>query len=159
MARLKLSPKNWRLIKNVNRLARQFPSGAQWVPIPPDIFKISVPLCIVLISAPEAKYNWWFAGWVKAYLYSGAFVSRQLIGIKDWRLGIDRAEIIDFRFYEANQYALEISFPKWHRKIKYQVWEYTGTLTDATDTDIQRVLAQLASIEKKVNDISEFGRS
>ena len=154
MGHLQLNPLNWRLIKNVNRFGRQFPSGIQWSPIPPDIFKVSIPLCVVLVSAPEAKSNWWFAGSVKAYLYNGAFFNSQLIGIKDWKLRLDRAEIINFRFYEASQYALEISFPKWHRKIKYQVWEYTGDLFDAANIDIQRVFSQLADIEKKIDDIS-----
>ena len=159
MARLKLSPRNWALAKKRTLKAKQF-SGTptKFQPINPVAFKIDKPNCVALIQSRTAKYNWWSAGFCQAYFYSGAFVNRQLTGFKNWHIGLDRATLLDFRHYEANQYALEFTFRPWHRNIKLQVWEYKEDLTDATDFDIQRVLADLARLEKKVTDISEYGR-
>lgn len=159
VARLKLSPRNWALVKQRTLNARPFPgTPAKFQPIQPVVFKIDVPVCVALVDSSSAKYNWWSAGFAQAFFYSGAFVNRQLTGFKNWHIGLARPVLLDFRAYEANQYALEFTFRPWHRNIKLQVWKYRNELTDATDIDLQRILADIARLEKKVDDISEYGR-
>lgn len=154
MARLKLSPKNWALIKNSTLKARPFPgTPTKFQPINPVAFRLDTPLCVVLISSKTAKYNWWSAGFCQAFFYSGAFVNRQLTGIKNWHIGLSRPVLLDFREYEANKYGLEFTFRPWHRNIKLQVWKYREDLTDATDFDIQRILADLGRIEEKIDSL------
>lgn len=159
MARLKLSPRNWAIVRTRSLKAKPFPgTPTKFQPIQPIAFKIDVPLCVALIESSTAKYNWWSAGFAQAFFYSGAFVSRQLTGFKNWHIGLSRPVLLDFRSYEAVQYALEFTFRPWHRNIKLQVWKYKEELTDAVDLDLQTIIADIARIEKKVDDISEYGR-
>lgn len=159
MARLKLSPRNWALARKRTLKATPFPGTPnKFQPINPILFKIDKPVCVALLESSSAKYNWWSAGFAQAYFYSGAFVARQFTGFKNWHIGLSRPVLLDFRRYQANQYALEFTFRPWHRNIKLQVWKYKEDLTDATDTDIQRIFADIARLEKKVDDISEYGR-
>lgn len=159
MARFKLSPRNWALVKTSTLKARRFPGNSnKFQPINPVAFRLNTPVCVALIENRTANYSWWLAGWCQAYFYSGAFVNRQLTSIQEWKIGLSRPVLLDFRKYPAQTYALEFTFAKWHRDIKLQVWKYTGDLTDAVDVDLQKVIADLARLEKKVDDISEYGR-
>ncbi|WP_157229268.1 hypothetical protein [Rivularia sp. PCC 7116] len=146
-------------MKNRTLSARRFPgTPTKFQPIDPITFKVNTPVCVALIESRSAKYNWWSAGFAQAFFYSGAFVNRQLTGFKNWHIGLSRPVLLDFREYEAVQYGLEFTFRPWHRDIRLQVWKYQSDLTDATNIDLQRILADIARVEKKIDDISEYGR-
>jgi len=155
---LKLSPVNWQLAKQRTVKAKTFPgSPNKFQPLEPIAFRVNSPLCIALLSNSQAKYNWWLAGRCQAYAYSGAFVSRQLLGLEQWTLGLDRAAILDFRKYtlNQNQYALEFTFPRWHKQITLQVWQYASPLSEVisqeTEALINTINAPLERIESKID--------
>lgn len=160
MARLKLSPRNWALIKTSRLKQRKVTTATRtaYTKIQPVLFKVDTPICVALIESSTAKANWWSAGFCQAYFYSGAFVNRQFTGFKHWHIGLSRPVLLDFREYEATKYGLEFTFRPWHQNIKLQVWRYKQDLTDATDIDLQRILADITRLEKKIDDISEYGR-
>jgi len=160
MGNLKLSPRNWQKIKNKKIWAKAFPgTPTKFQPIEPFIFTLDTPLCLVLMSNPVARYNWWLAGYVKAYLYSGAFVSRQIIGTQQsWRIGLDRPELINFRHYNTTnrKYALEINTRSWHRQMNIQVWKYKGQIIDAVDEYQQENREILEQIRITTQNISDY---
>lgn len=159
MSNLRLSPVNWQKIRTRTLTARQFPGTPnRFQPIEPFLFTVDKPLCVVLMSSSTARSNWWSAGFVKAYLYSGAFVSRQIIGVKSWQLGLDRAELIDFRGYKTSnkRYALEINTRPWHKQMKIQVWKYRGNVNDAVDEYQQIMGQQIADVAELVKNLTDY---
>ena len=159
MGNLKLSPRNWTRIKSTTLRAKPFPgTPTKFQPIQPLIFPVDTPLCVVLLSNPQASYRWYSAGFVGSYLYSGAFVSRQIIKIKNWHLGLDRPELIDFRHYNTSnrRYALEINSRPWHRQMKVEVWKYKNEINDSVDEYIQSIKEQLNTIEQQVQNLTDY---
>lgn len=160
MGNLKLSPVNWQKTRTRKFRAKSFPgTPTKFQPIEPFIFTVDTPLCVVLMSNPVAKYNWWLAGYVKAYLFSGAFVSRQIIGTQQsWKIGLDRPELIDFRHYKTTnrKYALEINTSYWHRQMNIQVWKYKGQIIDAVDEYQQEMRAVLEEVRNLAQNLSDY---
>jgi hypothetical protein len=150
MPRLKLSPINWSLIKQVNLSKNKNPKINSWRLL------TTTPVCLCYLTNPVAKSHWWLGGSVKASFYSEAFVNRKIIAFKQWKLKLNTAELLDFREYQANSYVLEFDFPYWHKQIKIQVWRYKFDLKDAIHTDTQQILSELNLINQKVTDISDF---
>ncbi|MEH2120013.1 hypothetical protein [Nostoc sp.] len=142
-------------------LPKPYPgSPNKYQPLEPVAFRVDSPLCIALLSNSQSKYNWWLAGRCQAYAYSGAFVNRQLLGLEQWTIGLDRAILLDFRKYtlNQNQYALEFTFPKWHRQIRLQVWQYVSPLSEVISPEneiiINSLSAPLERIESKIDGLS-----
>lgn len=151
---LKLSPRNWQSVFSRNVTAKKFPGSNRYQPLEPVVFFVDTPLCVALLSSRTANYNWWLAARCQAYVYSGAFVNRQLTGLKQWTVGLDRAILLDFKEYNFNtRYALEFVFPKWHRTMNVQAWKYASPMSDATDEDIKLVKEQITRLETKIDQI------
>ncbi|MCC5619246.1 hypothetical protein LC605_30080 [Nostoc sp. CHAB 5836] len=155
---LKLSPVNWQMVRERTIRAKAFPgSPKRYQPLEPLAFRVDSPLCIALLSNSQAKYNWWLAGRCQAYAYSGAFVSRQLLGLEQWTIGLDRAIFLDFRKYtlNQNQYALEFTFPHWHTQMNIKVWKYTSPLSSVLSPEIEilrdAINVPLERIESKID--------
>lgn len=155
---LKLSPVNWRMVRERTLKAKSFPGlPKKYQPLEPLAFRVDSPLCIALLSNSQAKYNWWLAGHCQAYAYSGAFVSRQLLGLEQWTIGLDRAIFLDFRKYtlNQNQYALEFTFPRWHTQMNIKVWQYNANLAEVLSQEIEilrdAINAPLERIESKID--------
>ena len=159
MGNLKLSPVNWQKIRTRTLKITRFPNNPTRVqPISPFIFTVDTPVCIVLMSNPQAKFNWWSAGFANAYLFSGAFVSRSLISIKQWQIGLDRAALLDFRKYKTSnrKYAIELTTRPWHTQMKIQVWKYRGSVDDSVDEYQQQIKAALDEVRELTQNLTEF---
>ncbi len=156
MGNLKLSPRNWQRIRFRRLRAKPFPgTPTKFQPIEPIIFTVDIPLCVLLMSNPVAKYNWWLAGWVKTYLYSGAFVSRQIIGIQESRkVGLDRAELLNFRHYKTTnkKYAIEVNTARWHRQMNFTIWKYKGEVADAVDEYQQEIKLAVDELKRLIQN-------
>ncbi len=165
MAKLNLAPINWKLAVNRKLVGKSLPTrrvtGKKLEPIKPYLIQVNTPICMAILSNATAQSNWWLAGHAQAYLQSGAFVKRSRIAVEQWRIGLERAILLDFSKHRSttSNYVVEFNFAQWHKEMQLEVWTYKGNLADAYDESIKQVIADLARLEKKVNDISEFGRS
>ncbi|RUT08421.1 hypothetical protein DSM106972_015890 [Dulcicalothrix desertica PCC 7102] len=60
----------------------------------------------------------------------------------------------------SNEYSISINIHYWIQDVAINIWQYTGDSIDSTDNLIEEIRdVNLASIERKIDDISTYGGS
>lgn len=118
-----------------------------FLPIP--IITVTVESRVLLIGARNqfAKPNWFLAARVSPrLLFSPSSTSEFIAAVASYprlKIGLDRLNLVRFDNYDNSTYLLEITIPKWHKQMMFEIWQYSGVMGDLS--------ADLARIESKID--------
>jgi hypothetical protein len=152
---------NWDLVQRKTYRARKLPQKSNrgkdmYAPIPNIQIGVNAPVLIVALKNRQAKPEWWFGG----EAYQNLLVTPSstsvfpLPGVETHKLPLrlNSPTLIRFPDYKLYPYALEIRVAKWHLEMLVEVWKYSGD-------EFEPTTIMLEEINKKISDISEYGRS
>lgn len=152
---------NWNLVQRKTYRARKLPQKSKrgndlYAPIPNILIGVDAPVLIVALKNRLAKPGWWFGGeaYQQLIISPSATSIFPLPGVESKKqpLRLNSPALVQFPDYKLYPYALEIRFAKWHTEMTVEVWKYSGDEFDP-------IAISLDEINKKIDDISEFGRS
>lgn len=125
-------------------------------PIPQLFIEVGSYNLLVGIHNPEAPPEWFLAARCWAELpISPSVTSSFPVGLDHQQvpLKLGRLNLLRFPDLGLSTYKLAIKFPKWHRILKVEVWQFTGS-AGGSDSDVLQELRQdLADIEAKINSL------
>lgn len=119
---------NWELLDSGEKLALNFGSNGQRIPINPFDLPVQaqVPTLAIFVDTIDSSIRWRYGGHLIAKVFTGLTVggiSDSIIYRKYLRLNaINIARIPSL----ANTYSLGLEVPHWFKSISWSVWEYTG---------------------------------
>ena len=138
---------NWNLVARDTYFATIIPPGTSFIPIPAKQFVVNSRVVLIGCRNTQAKVSWYSAGYASQRLFFSpsstsayiAFVQSQ----KQYRLGLERLNLLIFDDFDLIPYSLEIKISRWHINMELEVWEYVGNINDLG--------SQLDRIEEKVD--------
>jgi hypothetical protein len=153
MARLSLPSDKWGLVTTRQFFAR--PQKDKYLPINSYIDTVESRICVVYLSSKSAQTKWWLGGEVISYSHVN---SKSKIAIASTKLPLNQATLINnSASITARPYGIEIKFAPWHKDIYLEIWQSKLEYQESPDT--KKILEEIAILDKKIQDISEFGRS
>lgn len=144
---------NWNLIKRDTLTARVFQDGTSY--LSPLTIPIENYLIMLGFSNPEAKSNWWLAANVYQQLLTlPSSTSQFQASVEGFRARcrLNTLTLIRLPNYELSPFLLEITFPRWHKKMYVEVWGYSGG-------EYEESLKALSRIESQINNFSSQGNN
>lgn len=145
---------NWNLIKRGSLTARAFDDRTSYIPA------LTVPienhLIMVGFSNPHAKPDWWLAANIYQQLLTlPSSTSRFQASVEGHRAKcrLNTLTLIRFPNYELSPFLLEITFPKWHKRMDFELWGYSGEEYDEALKTLNQIQSEIAKIASEFEDL------
>lgn len=151
------NPANWQQVYDENFAGDPAPNN-RYYPILDRVVPVlfDSPILAFAASSTDARSNWRLGYWARQYIApsgigTGAIESRQIKAYLN-RTVLSRFELL------AREYQVRLSFPYWLRTVSVGIWQYTGSIDDATEALIRErldiVRIDLLRLEAKIDSHS-----
>jgi len=130
---------NWDLVKRQtyypDALTKyNLPKAIREFPIPTITLVVDSYILLVGCRNPQAKPNWFLAGYCGArLLFSPSSTSDFISAVESYpriKLGLNRLTLVRFKDFNLLPYLLEINIARWHQEMFIEVWKYSGAIGD-----------------------------
>lgn len=150
------NPNNWEQIYSQNHLAQVLGSNPlKYKPIPEIVFPFLLDRHILVISAESnvAPPSWRFAGFVDQRIRTGLTAGGAYDGYASQaKIYLTRNTLIQFPAL-TDDYALSVKIPYWIEQIQLIVWQYSGPVSDSTETALAALQVTSDQIKTKVDSL------
>ncbi|TWH40286.1 hypothetical protein [Dulcicalothrix desertica] len=156
------NPNNWESIYNTNLVGADAGNGRYF-----PIQETTVPLLLenhilaISTSSQNASNKWKSAGFLNYLIRTGLVVGgtpNTRFG-SGYRINLNAITLLILPQL-SNEYSISINIHYWIQDVAINIWQYTGDSIDSTDNLIEEIRdVNLASIERKIDDISTYGGS
>jgi len=117
------------------------------IPIPDKSFLTSAHLFMIACSNPDALSHWkagCFAS--QLMLASPTTYQAQFLDLVEGEhrtfIPLNRWKLVRFPDYGLNPYLINISIPRWHKKIYLEIWSYSGVNSDSIEAALEQIQAK-----------------
>jgi hypothetical protein len=146
---------NWDLVRRQTYTAVPGPESS-FIPIPPVALVCDSYLMMFGFDNTEAKPSWRFAAQVRMQLLTlPSSTSEFQASVQAFTKGCGLRELtlVEFPDFGVLPFLAEIRIAKWHRKMYFEAWKYSGDEVDPNIKLLNLTQSRLIQIETKIDNL------